>query len=89
MVVDAGRGTVDINTYSSISSTNTDSHSFEEIVPPACLYPILYSVNGISPPLGIFYGSVFVTRRAESFLKSRVACIDLSLLLVLKKWQRN
>ncbi|PBK82168.1 hypothetical protein ARMGADRAFT_738952 [Armillaria gallica] len=48
MVIDAGRGTVDINTYSSISSTNTDSQSFEEIVPPAC----------------IFSGSVFVTRRA-------------------------
>ncbi len=72
MVVDAGRCTVDINTYSSISSTNTDSQSFEEMVPPARLYPILYSMNGISPTLGIFSGSIFVTRHAESFLKSTV-----------------
>ncbi len=84
MIVDAGGGTVDISTYSGISSGGNNGQSFEEIVVPACLYPILYSSNGISPPLGIFSGSIFVTRRAESFLKSRIAYIDLSPLLVQK-----
>ncbi len=91
MIVDAGGGTVDISTYTRTSSSSTNDSSFEEIVAPACLYSVLYSLDRISPPspLGIFSGSIFVTRRAESFLKSRVVCIDISPLLVLKKVQRN
>ncbi len=39
MIVDAGGGTVDISTYSSIQSPNVDSHAFEEIAAPACSFP--------------------------------------------------
>ncbi|KAK0471591.1 hypothetical protein IW261DRAFT_1511451 [Armillaria novae-zelandiae] len=56
MIVDAGGGTVDISTYSRTSSSSIDGSSFEEIVAPAC----------------IFSGSIFVTRRAESFLKKKL-----------------
>ncbi|KAK0434130.1 hypothetical protein EV421DRAFT_1356533 [Armillaria borealis] len=56
MIVDAGGGTVDISTYSRTSSSSTNGSSFEEIVAPAC----------------IFSGSIFVTRRAESFLKKKL-----------------
>ncbi|KAK0448948.1 uncharacterized protein EV420DRAFT_1647225 [Desarmillaria tabescens] len=52
MVVDAGGGTIDISTYSSISSSTGVDQSFEEIAAPTCL----------------FSGSIFVTRRAHSFL---------------------
>ncbi|PBK82171.1 hypothetical protein ARMGADRAFT_1171040 [Armillaria gallica] len=56
MIVDAGGGTVDISTYTRTSSSSTNGSSFEEIVAPAC----------------IFSGSIFVTRRAESFLKKKL-----------------
>ncbi len=36
MIVDAGGGTVDISTYSSIQSSTTVDHPFEEIAAPTC-----------------------------------------------------
>ncbi|PBK90604.1 hypothetical protein ARMGADRAFT_1014645 [Armillaria gallica] len=55
MIVDAGGGTVDISTYSSIQSPNVDSHAFEEIAAPACN----------------FTGSIYVTARAKLFLREK------------------
>ncbi|SJL14054.1 uncharacterized protein ARMOST_17507 [Armillaria ostoyae] len=57
MIVDAGGGTVDISTYSSIQSPNVDSHAFEEIAAPACN----------------FTSSIYVTARAKLFLREKLA----------------
>ncbi|KAK0448967.1 uncharacterized protein EV420DRAFT_836050 [Desarmillaria tabescens] len=57
VIVDAGGGTVDISTYSSIQSPNADSFAFEEISAPACN----------------FTGSVYVTARAKLFLAEKLA----------------
>ncbi|KAK0481095.1 hypothetical protein EDD18DRAFT_1203722 [Armillaria luteobubalina] len=57
VIVDAGGGTIDISTYSSVQSPNADSYAFEEISAPACN----------------FAGSIYVTARAKIFLEEKLA----------------
>ncbi|KAK0222701.1 hypothetical protein EDD85DRAFT_860799 [Armillaria nabsnona] len=57
VIVDAGGGTVDISTYSSVRSTGRGTQrSFEEITAPQCY----------------FTGSVFVTRNARKHLEEKL-----------------
>lgn len=68
MIVDAGGGTVDINTY---KFTDTAPLSVEEIATPDCksswLSPFVRFSSSLS---GIVQGSTRVNARAQEFLKS-------------------
>ncbi|KAK0222695.1 hypothetical protein EDD85DRAFT_860782 [Armillaria nabsnona] len=57
VVVDAGGGTVDISTYSSVPSDHVDSMAFKEITAPQCH----------------FTGSIFVTKNAKQYLQDFLA----------------
>ncbi|PBK65408.1 hypothetical protein ARMSODRAFT_940355 [Armillaria solidipes] len=57
VIVDAGGGTVDISTYSSVPSDHVGSMAFKEITAPQCH----------------FTGSIFVTKNAKQYLQDFLA----------------
>lgn len=56
IIVDAGGGTVDISSYTSISTRGAGKYSFQEIATPFC----------------DFSGSIFVTQRARTFIDGKL-----------------
>ena len=69
MVVDAGGGTVDLSAY---DRGSTGSGRFEEITSPQCMcltaaidQPLIFSHS-----LGLFKGSIFVTKNATRYIQS-------------------
>ncbi|PBK65399.1 hypothetical protein ARMSODRAFT_1022208 [Armillaria solidipes] len=56
VIVDAGGGTVDISSYSTVPSTLADCLAFEEVAVPQCH----------------FTGSMFVTQRAREFVEKKL-----------------
>ncbi len=75
MIVDAGGGTVDSVLTLALLTTNHLKRS-----PPPHVRIVPDFPNRISPSwLGVFAGSIFVTRHAENFLKSGLtSCFGLS-----------
>jgi len=78
VIVDAGGGTIDLSSYS--KHVGEAKNRFEEVAAPQCNYLFSEVRFSKSYPLltGHFYGSVFVTTQARSFLESKT-CILLDI----------
>lgn len=73
IVADAGGGTLDISSY---AIRGTSPLVIEEIAPPDCAYPhVKCNCFLIIFVLGVFAGSVFVSRRARAFFEGSFPCI--------------